>query len=201
MNIGIDIDGVLIDYGGYIRTYGSKFFEKKYNLKIVNPDGYSADEVFGCTKKQGKSFWMRYARRYWTSEPAIEGAAEVITNLSLEGHVIHLITGRMFTAEKGPQRYISRALLRRWLRINGIIYDEIVFCPQKEPAPEKLAACKRHHIDTMIDDDPENIATLKDSLHMIVFDSPWNRKLEGDDLLRACSWQEVYQIIHQLERT
>lgn len=198
MNIGIDIDGVLIDYGQYIRTYGSEYFKKKYNMTIANPDGYSAEEVFGCTKKQSKMFWMVHARRYWTSEPAIEGAAEVITNLSLEGHIIHLITGRMFTAGRGPQRYISRALLRRWLRKNGILYDEIVFCPQEEPAPEKLAACQRHHIDTMIDDDPDNIAALKDSLHMIVFDSPWNKNV-GDDLLRARSWDEVYRIVHRLD--
>ena len=200
MNIGIDIDGVLIDYGKYIRTYGSEYFKKKYNMKVADPDGYSAEEVFGCTRKQSKAFWLLNARRYWTSEPAIEGAAEVIGKLSIEGHTIHLITGRAFTADKGPQRYISRSLLRRWLRKNGIMYDEIVFCPQKEPAPEKLAACKRHNIDTMVDDDPENIATLRDSLHMIVFDSPWNRKISDEDLSRAHSWYEVYDIVHQLDK-
>ena len=100
MNIGIDIDGVLIDYGDYIRTYGAQYLGKKYNLKIVNPDGYSAEEVFGCTRKQSKMFWFLNARRYWTSEPAIKGSAEMIGKLSGEGHIIHLITGRAFTAEK-----------------------------------------------------------------------------------------------------
>lgn len=200
MNIGIDIDGVLEDYGNYIRTHGAEYFQKRYHMSIVNPAGYSAEEVFGCTRKQSKAFWFRNARRYWTTEPAIKGSAEVIGKLSGEGHIIHLITGRAFTADKGPQRWISRGLLRRWLRQNGIIYDEIVFCPQKEPAPEKLAACKRHRIDTMVDDDPENIATLKDSLHMIVFDSPWNKRVGDENLYRAHSWQEVYDIVHQIEK-
>lgn len=200
MNIGIDIDGVLIDYGNYIRNYGSRYFKNKYNMEIVDPDGYSAEEVFGCTKQQGRMFWFLHARRYWTSEPAIRGSAELIGKLSVEGHIIHLITGRAFTAGKGPQRFISRSLLKRWLRENGIIYDEIIFCPQKETAPQKLAACRKHHIDIMIDDDPDNITTLKGSLYMIVFDSPWNRKLGDEKLYRAHSWQEVYQLVHQIDK-
>ena len=199
MNIGIDIDGVLIDYGKYIRTYGSEFFGKKYHMSIVNPDGYSAEEVFGCTKQQSKMFWFLRARRYWTTEPAIRGSAEVIGKLSSEGHIIHLITGRAFTAGKSPHRFIPRSLLKRWLRRNGIIYDEIVFCPQKETAPEKLSACRRHHIDVMIDDDPDNIRTLSGSLCMIAFDSPWNRDIEEENLYRARSWDEVYWIVHQID--
>ena len=51
MNIGIDVDGVLVDMEKYQLKYGKKFFLSRYNINIKNPKAYDIQDIFDCTKE------------------------------------------------------------------------------------------------------------------------------------------------------
>ena len=46
MNIGIDVDGVLVDMEKYQLKYGKKFFLSRHNINIKNPKAYDVQEIF-----------------------------------------------------------------------------------------------------------------------------------------------------------
>ena len=49
MKIGFDVDGVLTDLENYQLEYGKKYFGED---KLVNEDGYTIQEIFGCSKEE-----------------------------------------------------------------------------------------------------------------------------------------------------
>ena len=52
MNIGLDVDGVLVDVRTFQLREGKRYFEKKFGISIKNPDMFEVQDVFECTKKQ-----------------------------------------------------------------------------------------------------------------------------------------------------
>lgn len=194
MNIGIDIDGVLVDIGKFMHDKGTRFFQKKYNMKLKNPDAYSMTEMFGCTLEQEKKFWKQYGIQYCALEPCMKDCAQIIRKLHDEGHRIYLITSRAFTAGSGMMSSLARMMLRSWLHRHRIVYDEIVYCTEEESAFQKLSACKEHDIGLMIDDKPSNLLALKGTVDALCYDSPWNRHLR-DTVIRVHNWREVYAMI------
>ena len=78
MNIGLDVDGVLVDIRTFQLREGKRYFQKKYGISIKNPDMFEVQDVFECTKKQRESFWIKYIWKYCLKEPMKEDAAEVV---------------------------------------------------------------------------------------------------------------------------
>lgn len=58
MNIGLDVDGVLVDTQTFQLREGKKYFGKKYGISAKNPDMFEVMDVFECTKKQREAFWI-----------------------------------------------------------------------------------------------------------------------------------------------
>lgn len=50
MNIGIDVDGVLVDVENYQLKYEKKYFFNKHQREIKNPKGYDICDIVDCTK-------------------------------------------------------------------------------------------------------------------------------------------------------
>ena len=53
MNIGIDVDGVLVDMESYQMKYGKRYFEDKLGMKKKNPAGYDIEDIYE---------WVDYVR-------------------------------------------------------------------------------------------------------------------------------------------
>ncbi len=201
MNIGIDIDGVLVDMGKFLMDYGTKYFYEKYNLSIVNPCAYTVEEVFGCTQKQGRRFWRDYGWKYWILQPCMHNSSKIISHLYKEGHKVYIITSRVFTADRGVLPSISRGLLKYWLKKNKIKYEEITYCAEENSAKDKLEACFEYDIRVMVDDTPKNLQLLKDRLYTICFTAPWNMSVSDENIHRADNWEEVYKLISAYSAT
>lgn len=45
----------------------------------------------------------------------------------------------------------------------------------------------------MIEDEPKNIDKLIGNTSIIIFDAPYNRKKEFENIVRAYSWYDIYQ--------
>jgi uncharacterized HAD superfamily protein len=47
----------------------------------------------------------------------------------------------------------------------------------------------------MIEDKQENIEALSRHMKVICFDAPYNRNCEGENIMRAKDWDEVYELV------
>ena len=91
MNLGLDVDGVLVDVRTFQLREGKRYFEKKFGISIKNPDMFEVQDVFECTKKQREAFWIKYIWKYCLKEPMTDNAAEVVNKLRKEGHKVIII--------------------------------------------------------------------------------------------------------------
>lgn len=195
MNIGVDVDGVLVDMEGYQREYGKKYFEEKLGMKPINEKGFDIEDIYGCTHAEREKFWTKYIWGYCLRAPMSENAALVSKELREKGHKIYIITGRAHTTENGTSGKLFRWMLRHWLKKNRFEYDDIVYCSEKESSTDKLDACKRYDINLMIDDKPENLLSLKDEIKVICYPAIWNVDMNNDKVIRVKNWSEIREYI------
>jgi uncharacterized HAD superfamily protein len=194
MNIGIDIDGVLTDIHDFNLRYAPRFFKRKFNRSVADEAPYDIRDMFKCSENEYKSYWKRYLFQYAIIEPARKGVKAVIGKLRAEGHEIYIISKRVFTCRDDFLGKLMRGLVRNWLWRNGILFHEIVFC-DNDIFDSKRSACLEKNIDMMIDDETVNIKAIAPVAKVICFDASYNRDCEGENIVRARDWEEVYQLI------
>jgi len=201
MNIGVDVDGVLTNLTDFQIGIGTPYFKRKYGRDVVNPNAYDVKDIFCCTDKERERFgWDRTLWRYMVRFPVRENASSVIRNLKNEGHKIYIITGRVFVTRNDFKGRVSRFLLKNWLKRRKILYDKIFFCCEHHSVRDKTIGCKKYDIDVMIEDKAENIMALSDFTKVVCFDAAYNRKCEGENIVRARDWEEVYNAITREKR-
>ena len=194
MNIGIDLDGVLTDIQKFNLKYAPPYFLNKFNRSVVDPNPYDIRDVFCCPENEYKAYWGRYLLQYAIFEPARPKAKETISKLQKDGHIIYIISKRVFTCKKNFMGLLMRTLFRNWLWRNKIPYDAIIFCDNDVPDSKKVA-CLENNIDVMIDDDTTNIAFIDPTTKIICYDTSYNRDCESENITRVYDWNEIYESI------
>ena len=194
MNIGIDIDGVLLDLERFAIDCGTKFCienDIEINLKLQE---YWEATKFGWTEEQEDKFWNMYLLKYFTEYKAREFASEIIKKLKQEGNKIYIITARN---EDGLPKEVygkSQEITRLWLSENNIEYDDIYFVKDEE----KLPKCIEKNVDIMIEDSPNNIQNISEKIKVIKFDCQYNKNITGKNIITAYSWYHIYDIIKKV---
>ena len=193
MRIGIDIDGVLTDIEKWQLDYGSKFYYENYNKEIINPKGYETNEIFNSDIECDDQFWNKYFKDYSINVEVRKFADEVISKLKQDAYEIYIITARgsflshsanIMTKEENEQ------IVKQWLNKNNIYYDDIIFSPE-----DKLDICINNNIDIMIEDKVYNIDKISTKIPVICFNAGYNEICKGNNIYRAYSWYDIYNII------
>lgn len=190
MNIGIDIDGVLMDDDTYRLDTMTKYC---YENNLPNLDEpYRYERKCNWSKEIKEGYRQKYYFEYVKNIPARMFASEVIEKLHNEGNKIIIITGRYKTQENSNIGEQMRKDTVNWLNKNNIIYDDIcyVHCPKTKEIKEK-------NIDIMIDDSPEIIPEIVKVTKVLCFDNRYNRDLMCDNMTRVFSWYDIYRKIKQ----
>lgn len=194
MNIGIDVDGVLVDLETKMLTYGTKFsVENNLNINI-KPNEYWETKKFNWTENQELQFWNQYIIKYVRDSQAREYASEVIEKLMQEENKIYIITAR---DEYGmPKEYYGKMqeITKNWLEKNNIKYNKLIFSPDKE----KLQKCIENNVDIMIEDSPSNILNISQKVKVIKYDCSYNQEVQNSNIIKAYSWYHIYDIINKL---
>lgn len=193
MIIGIDVDGTLTDIAGFMIEKGGEFFQRP----AVDPKAFDIEQMFGCSHKERNLFWRKHLPGYCRKMPIVDGAAETIRKLRDDGHKICIVTSRVYATRKDPVGYLFRSMLRGWLRRNGVVYDEIVFC--EDSGESKLENCQKLGVDVMIDDKPENLLALSGKHSVIACPMPWNEDIEEKGITRSRDWNEIYDCIKDMK--
>lgn len=190
MNIGVDIDGVILDFQDRIRAYA-----EWYDLEIFKKNGPK--------KKDEIKVWKRYD---WNDDnvktfvdetfikvakecQAIPFSKEILSKLKEDNNNIIIITTR---GDFAGEEMIEIA--KEQLELAGIKYDRIYW-----NAPNKAEICKKEKIDFMIDDYADICEQLVNSeIRTIYFRAKDNRKLKENYYLKEVSnWVEIYRFIKE----
>ncbi len=194
MRIAIDVDGVLIDMGNYLLDYGSKYFFENYNIEIKDPNGYEISDMFGVDFDKDHEFWIKHINHYGLTHKARFAAGEVIKKLKEEGNEIIIMTARGGTEENTLPKEEMKELVKKWLKINDIYYDELVFSEE-----DKLIYCQNMNIDIMVEDKPRNVTMISSHIPTLCYDASYNRYIEGKSIYRVYSWYDIYNTIKKIQ--
>jgi len=196
MNIGIDVDGVLTDIQGFHFKYAPLFFKKFFKRNVVNSLALNVEDIFNCTEKESLIYWKKHLLKYVITEPVRKDAQNIVCKLRSNGHKIYIISKRVFTCQDDFLGKLMRFFLKSWLWRNKIKYHGIVFC-DNSVTDSKKKACQDKHIDLMIDDEEVNINAISPITKVICFNTSYNKNCSGNNIVKAGTWNEVYELIEK----
>lgn len=163
--IAFDLDDTLHDITGAFL----EFHQKTYGHTILFESApASLAQALGISDEEETGRWDKFF-----SEPMcldirpFEGTRDVLENLK-KNHTVILVTNR-------SKEWIPQA--KAWIEkhLNGI-FEEIIFVKELSKEISKAEICKKKGIETLVDDEPNNIEPCdKYGVRGVFFDRPWNR--------------------------
>ena len=163
MKIGIDIDGVILDFERTMNSYAELYDLLILNKRgVVNKDKFSYLEKYDWSVAEKNDFVKKYLV-YATinSTPFIPLAKEMIEFFELEGYEYEFITARGSLLKNTKIRF----------KVN-----------------DKVKTCINSNIDIMIDDNPDICKNLRDNkIKTIYFRDKNSENLIEDDYLKEVS--------------
>lgn len=202
-NIGLDMDGVLIDLQTYQFTRGISYFMKKldrdFEELVVNPLAYDIEDIFGVTRDERMAFWGRKIWAYCLTFPVREGASELTHKWHDEGRMVDIITSRVYAELDNFIGFLFRSMVKIYLAVNNIYYDRLKFCREKNSGEDKAKACIEFNTSLMVDDKIDNLEAVKDIALTLCFDNNWNKEYEDENVTRVNSLYDIDDFIVNYE--
>lgn len=173
MIIGVDIDNVIADTEKELRRL---LFERR-GVRLTREDitSYSLENIAGITRDDlSDILGMFNDGDIFLNLEAIPGARETLEMLGKK-HSIVLVTSR-------PQGVEGHT--RRWLKRERIPFDGLLFATETKVngTPYELF---------IEDQDRFAVELAEDGTFVLLFDAPWNRHVEHDNISRVYSWEDV----------
>ncbi len=173
MIIGVDIDNVIADTEKELR----RLIREKKGLSLSREDitSYNLDGVRGLSQVDLAGIYDEFKDGgIFLGLEVIEGARETLERLSLRHRVV-LVTSRPRTVEDKT---------RSWLARERIPFHELHFATESKVngIPYELFL-----------EDQDNFARelADDGTYVLLFDAPWNRHVEHENISRVYSWSDV----------
>lgn len=199
LNIGFDIDGVLLDCETYMAQKGSIYLNKP----VVNPCGDDIAEMFGVAQEFENAFWRDHIEDFAVSPVAREHIADMIKKLRSLGHKVYIITNRGRDLSFCTMtRECMHGLVEAWLKREQIEYDGLCFANG-----EKFACCKEKEIDIFVEDSGSVIKKMKkdeaalnpngNPLVILCYDASYNQEVEGDNIFHVSKSQDIFELCLQ----
>ena len=187
MKIGIDIDGVILDYQRVLNTYGDlyDFIELKKD-GIVSKNELYLRKKYNWTDEERMDFVNKYFLKLSKQTPLIPGAKDVINMLKNEGNELIIISARGGMIEEMKNVAINK------FEKEGLSFDKYYWKQE-----DKLDVAKKEKIDVMIDDSYDVCKKLSSNgIKTIYFREKNMKKLEENENLKEVSnWGEIYRYI------
>ena len=191
MKIGIDIDGVILDYERVLKTYGDlyDFIELKKNGIIHRNEHYLRNR-YDWTEEERMNFVNKYFIKLSKKTPLIPGAKDVINMLQKEGNELIIITARGGMIEEMKDVAIDK------FNEEGLSFDKYYW-----KQDDKLEVAQQENIDFMIDDSYDVCKKLSENrIKTIYFRDKEMKKLEQNEYVKEVSnWGEIYRYIKEME--
>ena len=190
MKIGIDVDGVILDYERVLKTYGDlyDFIELKKN-GIINRNEHYLRNRYDWTEEERMNFVNKYFLKLSKQTQLIPGSKDVINMLQKEGNEFVVISARGGMIEE--MKDVAMAKFKE----EGISFNAYYWKQE-----DKLEVAQKENIDFMIDDSYEVCKKLSSNgIKTIYFRDKEMKKLEQNEYLKEVSnWGEIYRYIKSM---
>ena len=191
MKIGIDIDGVILDYERVLKTYGDlyDFIELKKNGIIHRNEHYLRNR-YDWTEEERMNFVNKYFLKLSKKTQLIPGAKDVIDMLHKENNELIVISARGGMVEEMKDVAIDK------FNEEGLSFDKYYW-----KQDDKLEVAQQENIDFMIDDSYDVCKKLSENrIKTIYFRDKEMKKLEQNEYVKEVSnWGEIYRYIKGME--
>ena len=187
MKIGIDIDGVILDYERVLKTYGELYSYIELNKrKLINPNEQYLTDRYNWTEEECKNFIDKYFVKLSKKAELIPGAKDVIEMLQKEGNQFIIITAR------GYEREEMKIAAEEKLQKEGLKFDKYYW-----KIKDKVEIAKKENIDIMIDDTYQICKKMSENkIKTIYFRDKKMKKIEDEKYIKEVSnWGEIYRYI------
>jgi uncharacterized HAD superfamily protein len=183
--LGVDLDGVVADFYGYMRTVTAEW--RGIDISELTTDvSYGLPEwgVLPCEYEQLHRFAVTQRQLFSAMEP-IQGAPQALRRLSTEGIRIRIITHRLFIAHF-HQAAVQQTV--EWLESHAVHYWDLCFMKEKGDVGA----------DIYIEDSEPNIAKLREAgKRVITFTNSTNYLAPSGPGGRADTWNEAERMIRE----
>ena len=190
MNIGIDVDGVLIDFEERFRYKAEMFdFLERNNVEIKDKNSYVIEEKYNWDGNDWNKFADKYLIQLTKESNLIPGAKEVFNLLKNDNHKLYLISAR------GSELDDMITIINEKLKKEGLIFDKYFW-----KIKNKLEVVNNENVDVMIDDNPNTCKKLADGkVKTMYFRNAYGEKLnESQYLIEVKNWGEIYRYIKRI---
>ena len=176
MKIGLDIDGVILDFERTMRCYA-----EVYDLLLLKKNGVQKENEFDYLKRydwtpeERKNFINDYLMYATLNKTALMPLVkEMLEFFEIEGYDYCFITARGLIKEETKLAVIE--VFKRY----GIPTDKIYFAVR-----DKVSKCRKLGIDLMIEDKVENINNISKNIPVICFNARYNKECNEENIYRC----------------
>lgn len=187
MKIGIDVDGVLLDYEkGMLANAEIYDIEKCRGKGIIYPEKYFVQDRYDWTDEEKKKFISENLGQISKDSNIMAGAKYVINKLRKMGNELIIISSR------GTESEDMVDIVTDKFNNQGIEFDKYYWKKR-----DKLDICKLEKIDIMIDDSPKICQKMiENKIKVIYFRGIRGNDLEKSEYIKEVNnWGEIYRYL------
>lgn len=193
MNIGIDLDGVVFDSEIYNRAYADYFDYTQNGGKgnCLRDEAHVQGRYSNWPKEMTDEFMRKFLLHSQEICPLVPLAKEIMTLLRKRGHRLVLISNR------GKHFAEEIDIAKKRIKKEGLKFDACYY-----NSADKLPACRKEHIDVMLDDYYKNIASLSENgITCIYFRGAVLKFGDRPNVIEVDTWGQVPKVIDFLEKS
>jgi uncharacterized HAD superfamily protein len=187
MIIAVDLDDVLADsLASFIKFY-NKHYDK--TLKYEDFTAYTLNEIKGMPIEDEKKILEHYddSEEFDNIQP-MNGAIEAIEKLSKKNKII-IVTSRTRDKQEKTKKWVEKFL-------KNIADIHFIRANYSEHNKTKAETCKMIKADVLIEDNPKYAKDCaKNGIKVLLFDYPWNKKVNSPLIKRVHSWDEIVKVL------
>ena len=166
------------------------FFAKRHGLKIENPNAFDTIDIFDWNMGYDENFWKLGLPQLLNTYEPKHLVKEALNKLSsLKYKILILCRPNDFSLSPENQKY-HLAHIRTWLDKYNIYYDELIIT-EKEVAD----IASKNNISLFISANPKTIENMATTYKTIIFNTNYNKDLDGFNITRVSNWNEAYKKI------
>lgn len=193
INIGFDLDDILLDFNNAYRVH----LNKKYNKDTKREDYYSiySGDVFQLSEEEAESALDNFFfHNDHLTATTVDGSEEIVKRLS-QKYNLEIITAKPDTLEEHTKTWLDKYFPDMF----SIVHFANWFSKDKEKR-KKSDICKERNISVFIDDSLETAIDISSiGIPVLLFDTPWNQtEALPKGVIRVFSWEEIEKEIYNL---
>lgn len=192
MKIGIDLDGVVVDFtSSYLELYNKKYLGKIQREEIFSSELWIPLDI---SKEEAVAITNEFCDfNGYENLNFLNGAKEGLLSLMRRGKV-YFITARSLKARAQTERFLRRNFENS---VYEIFYTNDFF---ENGAKSKKDICDDLGIEIFVEDSKKYaFQCAEGGVRVFLMSQPWNKGFEHKNIIRVNNWGEVLDKIKEIE--